>query len=360
LLYFNANRNNEAIASYKKVIEDYPGTPEAENAMIGLKNVYVDNKDVEGYYSYVQGKGVLTSSDLIEQDSLMYMTAERIYMSGDYARAVQSLASYIEKNRDGRFLLNAYFYKGDCHYRSKEDEKALECFEYVISHPRSRFTEPSLLGASRIKFRLKDYAAAANYYRQLEEVAEVKSNQLEARMGLLKCYTLLEDNSKVIELADRVLLSEKLSQEQEREARFAKAKALQANDRQMLALDEYRKVAVEVKSAEGAESKYRVAEILYQRKENAEAEKVIADFADKTTSHEYWMAKSFLLWADIFKEKGDDFQAIQTLQSLIDYYAKTDDGIIAEAKNRKKQLTDKQGTTVKQGQAQEEEEIEIK
>ena len=27
LLYFNSNRNNEAITCYKQVIKDYPGTP---------------------------------------------------------------------------------------------------------------------------------------------------------------------------------------------------------------------------------------------------------------------------------------------------------------------------------------------
>ena len=115
----------------------------------------------------------------------------------------------------------------------------------------------------------------------------------------------------------------------------------------MLALDEFKKVATEVKSAEGAESKYRIAEIYYQRKEIENAEKVISDFADKTTPHQYWMAKSFLLWADIFRDKGDDFQAIQTLQSLIDYYEKTDDGILDEAKAKKKLLADKQEKTGK-------------
>jgi TolA-binding protein len=155
------------------------------------------------------------------------------------------------------------------------------------------------------------------------------------------------------------LLTEKLSQEQERETRFAKAKALLAKERQMLALEEFKKVATEVKSAEGAESKYRIAEIYYQRKEIDNAEKVISDFADKTTPHQFWMAKSFLLWADIFEEKGDNFQAIQTLQSLIDYYEKTDDGILAEAKEKRKQLTDKQNVT-KKPVSEEEEEIDIK
>jgi len=171
---------------------------------------------------------------------------------------------------------------------------------------------------------------------------------------------MLEEYQKVIEMADKVLLAEKLSQEQQRKTRFAKAKSLQANDRPMLALEEYRLVASEVKSAEGAESKYRMAEIYYQRKEAENAEKVIADFADKTTPHQFWMARSFLLWAEIFREKGDDFQAIQTLQSLIDYYERTDDGIIAEAKEKKKQLSDKQGTvSAPAGEEDDESEIEI-
>ncbi len=359
VLYFNTNRNSDAIASYKKVIEDYPGTPEAENAMIGLKNVYVENKDVEGYYAYMQNKGSLTSADLMEQDSLMYFTAERIYMSGDYTKAKQSLTSYIQKNPSGRFLLNAHFYKGDAHYRAKEDDPALEDFKYVIDHPRSRFTEPALLGASRISFRLKDYEEAAEYYQRLEEIAEVQANLLEARMGLIESYMALEEYQKVIDLTDKVLLSEKLSPEQLRKTRFARAKALQANDRPMLAVDEYKKVASEVKSAEGAESKYRLAQIYYQRKEIENAEKVISDFADKTTPHQYWMAKSFLLWADIFREKGDNFQASQTLQSLIDYYERTDDGIIAEAKEKKKQIDSRQNQVSGSSGSDDEREIEI-
>jgi TolA-binding protein len=339
LIYYNSNRNIEALQCYKQIISDYPGSAEAENALIGLKNVYVDMNEVDSYYTYVNGLGVLTSADLIEQDSLSYMAAEKIYMSGNYPKAAQSFQNYLEKHPDGRFLLNANFYKGDCHYRANENAEALVSFNYIIARPKSRFTEPALLGASRIAFRSKDYQKAADYYGKLEEVAEVKSNLLEARMGMLKCYSNLEDFNKVTELADKILLTEKLSPEQERETRFAMAKALLARDRQMLALEEFKKVAADVKSVEGAESKYRIAEIYYQRKELQNAEKEISDFADKTTPHQFWMAKSFLLWADIFRDKGDDFQAIQTLQSLIDYYAKTDDGILDEAKEKMKQLT---------------------
>jgi len=359
LIYYNSDNNNEAIRCYKQVITDYPGTPEAENSLIGLKNVYVDMNDVDSYFSFVNGLGVLTSADLIEQDSLSYHVAEKIYMSGDYAKASQSFKNYIQKHPDGRFLLNANFYKGDCNYRANENEEALQSFSYIIGRPENRFTEPALLGASRIEFRQKNYQKAAVYYSMLEEVAENKSNLLEARMGMLKCYSLLEQHDKVTDLADKILLTEKLSPEQERETRFAKAKALLARDRQVLALDEFKIVSGEVKSVEGAESKFRVAEIYYQRKEIQNAEKEIADFADKSTPHQYWMARSFLLWADIFRDKGDEFQSIQTLQSLIDYYPKTDDGILDEARAKKKLLSDKQETANKPA-VQEEDEIEVK
>jgi DUF1009 family protein len=71
------------------------------------------------------------------------------------------------------------------------------------------------------------------------------------------------------------------------------------------------------------------------------------------------MAKSFLLWADIFRDKGDNFQATQTLQSLIDFYEKTDDGILEEANTKKKLLAEKQSVTKKAGAEETEEEIEI-
>ncbi|MBN1159585.1 MAG: tetratricopeptide repeat protein [Bacteroidales bacterium] len=357
LLFFNTGRENESIRSYKEVVENYPGSDEAENALLGLKNVYIDMNKSDEYFSYIGELGILSSEDLAEQDALSFTAAERLYMSGDYTRASQNLESYIKNHPDGRFLINAHFYKGDCHYRASEFDKALQDFNYVINQTHNSFTEQALLGASRIRYRQKDYASAADYYRKLETVAENRDHLLEARFGLMRCYYLTEDYTRVPDLADKILLGESVSPDQERETRFLKAKSLLARDRQMLALEEFRSLAHEVSSVEGAESKYRVAQIYYQRGQTNEAENEISDFADRTTPHQYWMAKSFLLWADIFADRGDVFQAIQTLQSLIDYYDNSDDGIVNEAKQKQQILTERQNVT--KAPAAEDQELEI-
>ncbi|MBN2481230.1 MAG: tetratricopeptide repeat protein, partial [Bacteroidales bacterium] len=236
LLYFNTGRESESIRCYKQVIQEYPGTVEAENALLGLKNVYIDMNNTDAYFSYIGELGILSSEDLAEQDALSFAAAERLYMSGDYSRASQSLESYIDNHPGGRFLVNAHFYKGDCHYRASEFKEALQDFDHVINQPHNSFTEQALLGASRIRYRLKEYVAAADYYRKLETVAENQDNLLEARFGLMRCYYLTEDYTRVPELADKILLSESASPDQEREARFLKAKSLMTRDRQMLAL----------------------------------------------------------------------------------------------------------------------------
>jgi tetratricopeptide (TPR) repeat protein len=359
LLYYNANRFDESVMYYKKAISDYPGTEEAQNALIGLKNVYVDMNEVDTYFTYTKELGALANVDTREQDSLSYVSAEKLYMAGDCGRSVRSLSNYIQNHPEGSFLLNANFYKGDCNYKMNQMEDAVQSFDYVISRPRNMFTEVALQGASRIRYSQKNYTAALGYYGKLENVAESKANILEARIGMLRCYYLLEDYKEVTEIADKILLTEKLPADLERETRFKKAKSLLSTDRQMLALNEFQLVAKEVKSAEGAESKYRIAEIYFARKDYDNAEKEIINFSDKTTPYQYWMAKSFLLWSDIFVIKGNDFQATQTLQSIIDYYENTDDGILSLAREKYKVLTEKK-TVPEKATEQQELEIDVK
>ena len=100
----------------------------------------------------------------------------------------------------------------------------------------------------------------------------------------------------------------------------------------------YRKISTDVKTIEGAESKYHVAEILYGQGQVDKAQSEIFDFIDKTTPYQFWMAKSFILLAEIYKKKKDNYQALQTLKSIIDYYEVKDDGILDEAKAKKAEI----------------------
>jgi predicted negative regulator of RcsB-dependent stress response len=93
-------------------------------------------------------------------------------------------------------------------------------------------------------------------------------------------------------------------------------------------------VATEVASVEGAESKYRVAELLYKKDQIDESEKLVSEFIDQNSPHQFWMARMFILLSDISLKKGDKLQARVTLESLRDYYTIDNDGILDEVKSK--------------------------
>ena len=78
----------------------------------------------------------------------------------------------------------------------------------------------------------------------------------------------------------------------------------------------------------------------------AESEKVITQFINQNTPHQFWMARMFLLLADISIKKGDLLQARATLQSLKDYYTIDNDGILDEAKAKLDSLNDVKTNTL--------------
>jgi TolA-binding protein len=318
------------------VATNYPGTPEGDNALTSIKNIYVRNDNVDGYLAFVSSIGQDIS--VREQDSLSYSAAEIVYMKGNCEETVRAFKDYLDDFPNGRFLLNAHYYKADCQLRLQQNEEALVSLDYIIAQPRNMFTVPALEAASKINFREKNYHRAADNYRAMLEVAEQKTNIFDAQVGLMRCYYELGEYTDAIEEAQQVLQMDKLQEEYVREANYKIAKSFYELNEADFAYDFFRKVAREVNSPEGAESKYMVIEILYERGEMKEAEAEVYDFIEMNTPHQYWMGMAFLTLSDIYVSLDDEFSAINSLQSLIDYYTIPDDGIIANAKQRRAAL----------------------
>ena len=82
------------------------------------------------------------------------------------------------------------------------------------------------------------------------------------------------------------------------------------------------------------EASYRRAAIRFEMHDLDGAEKIIETVVNNPGS-DYWLAKSFILWADIFHQRDNDVQARQTLQSIIDNYEvvnDSDEEVVSEAR----------------------------
>jgi predicted negative regulator of RcsB-dependent stress response len=83
----------------------------------------------------------------------------------------------------------------------------------------------------------------------------------------------------------------------------------------------------------GAEATYSIASIEFQQQKYKEAEKLVMTLQNNYASYDFWVAKGFLLLADVYMQSGNQFQAQHTLQSVIDNY-KGDDDIIKIAREK--------------------------
>ncbi len=328
LIYFDQDKPDSSSIYYKRVVEEYPSTAEAKNALVGIKNIYVDKGDVDAYFAYAAQLGNFANMSLAEKDSLSYIAAEKLYMSGDCEKSKLVLTKYLNDYPKGSFILNANFYLGDCYYRNGDKDKALAALNQVVQRQKNDFTEQALLMVAQIYSEKGQFTDAYESYDKLENQAEVKNNLLTARLGKLRSASGLNRSEDVIAAAKKVLLTEKLPLEIERETRFKLALSLMQMNKLNEAFDEFAKVAGNLKTKEGAEAKYHLAEIQFNLGNLEKAESEVFSFSEKNTPHSYWLAKSFILLSDIYSKKEDSFQAKATLQSVIDGYAIPDDGII--------------------------------
>jgi TolA-binding protein len=325
LIYFNENQPEKAAEAYKKVISAYPGSEEARVALQDLKSVYVDLNRIDAYTSYVHSLGGSVRVEATEQDSLTYMAAERLFMRGDNEAARQSLAGYLRNFPQGAFSSNANFYLASIAFGKKEYREAKQLFTRVLDSGDMKFREEAMARKAEIEYLDKDYAAALETFKSLSAVAESPANQEASRLGVMRCAQYANRPQEALQAAEELLKDAKLSPELAVEARYIRAKACLSLGKQDSALADLKIIARDTRTVHGAEANYLLAQLYYDRKEDANAIRVLEDFARNGTPHQYWLARGFILWADIYIRQGDDVQARVYLNSLQNNYKGSDD-----------------------------------
>lgn len=333
LVSYNTTDYNSSLRYYKEVTEKFAGTPEAQAALLGIKNCYVEMNDVDSYFAYAQKLGTGVSVTVSEQDSLSYQAAERQFMAND-PNAVNQLRRYLQQFPNGSFRLNANFYLGEALYRDGKYSESLEYYLFVSRQPLNIFSEPALSKASELLFNAKKFDEALELFERLETVSGNKWNTSKALAGKMRCSFYLERYRNAIEAAGKLMEAEKTNEALQREARYITGKSYYNLGNLDQALPGLKETAAETNSVQGAEAKYLVAEIYFKKQNANAAEKEILDFISKGTPHTFWLAKSFILLSDVYLAKNDEFQAKHTLKSLVENYNVDNDGIIDEASRK--------------------------
>ena len=327
LVYYNSNDYQSSIKYYKQVIDRSPNSPETQAALAGMKNSYVEMNDVDAYFAYTGSLGSGSQVSASEQDSLSYQSAEKLYMAKD-KKARAQFERYLSQFPNGSFILNSHFYLAEILYADGENAKALAEYELVIAQPDNYFTPTSLLKAAGIQYDMENYRQALSYFERFAKTSDAGNKLQDVHTGIMRCQFKLANYQACVESANQVLASSKVSDILKRETNYMLAVSYYKLGQHDKALPILSKLSSDTNSAEGAESKFLVAEILFEKQKLKEAEKEIMDFIDKNSPHQFWLAKSFILLSDIYLKNGDEFQAKHTLTSIIENYPEPTDGIL--------------------------------
>ncbi|MBD0332376.1 MAG: tetratricopeptide repeat protein, partial [Chitinophagaceae bacterium] len=317
IAYNNLNDNNQAIANYKKVISDYPNSPEAEDALDNLKIIYVEQGKPTEYAEVMRQAGKPLS--VSAEDSLTYAAAKLQYENGNADAALNALGQYLQRFPNGTYSLDANFYRGEIYNTRKDWSNAMQNYNVVASKAPNKYAEKAILQAARITFfELKNYSEAERYYGQLKQLTSSQETRLEAMRGLLRSQYQQKKWTEAVDNAKDLLAQKGSSTDDKVLASMTLGRSYQISGQFDLALNNYKNVVALNKAALAAEARYEIANIWYTLDKLKDAEKTAFEVINKSGSYDYWVTKAYILLGDIYFKQKDYFNAKATFQSVVE------------------------------------------
>lgn len=326
MTYRTLKKYDQAIETFKTTISTYIGSEEAYSALEGMEQLYVETNKVDEYIAYTKTLTNMQIQTASSEDSLVYVTAELQYMMGNHQEAAAGLTTYLTSFcPGGRYCTNATYYAANSFYQLKQYDKAIEQYSALADVQGNPYMEEACMRVAELSYDKQEYRTALYYFQRMSEVAYSSSQRTTALLGMLRCGYNIEEQATIVDVATRLLDEPAIDSLVRNEALYCRAKAYIQTQQYGLAVVDLAPVAKEVRTVRGAEAKYLLAECYFLLNAMDLAEEEIMSFTKQQTSHQYWLAKSLILLADINIKRNDLFQAKQYLLALQKNYHIQDD-----------------------------------
>lgn len=329
LVYYNSNKDDLALTKFKKVAADYPKTPEAAEAVATARLIYMDNNQVDQYATWVKSLGYIEVSDA-ELDKDTYEAAEKQYMLGNKKQATSGFASYVSQFPNGLNALKANFYLAQLYFADNMENNAIPSYEYVISKPRSEFTEQALVRLCEIYLKKDDYTKAVIVLKRLEIEADFPQNVTFAQANLMRTYYEQKEYANAVVYAEKVLANPKTDNKIKSDAQIIVARsAIKAND-EAKARTAYANLQKIAKGELAAEALYYDAYFKNKDNKYEDSNKAVQKLAKDYSTYKYFGAKGLIVMAKNFYQLKDSYQATYILESVIKNFTQYKD-VVDEA-----------------------------
>ena len=321
----NQSQFNEALGYYKTVVEQIPLSGYSDDALLAIESIYQSRNQPEEYIAYIEtiGKGATKTAD--EKENMIFNSAEQIFLSENYQKALTSLQSYKEKYPQGANVYKADFYIAESFKALGKKEQACDSYKAVIAGGQGSFVEISMLNFSVLSYQLERWDDAYSGYQSLYSAAKLENNRSTAMIGMMRSAYKGHNWEAALSAAEGVLKDPRTDSQLKQETDFIKAKSYLAVSRRDEAYVLLKELANDMSSEYGAEAAYMLILDSYDKGDFEDVETKVYAFSDAGSGQTYWLAKSFIVLGDSFVERGELSQAKATFESIRDGYTPSGD-----------------------------------
>jgi len=338
IVYFNLNKNEEALSTFKDLVNKYPKAVESENAIEFIKNIFLENQTPSLYIDFMKEQGRPISNT--EQDSLSYQSAIINYDQKKYVETTQGLQNYLIQFPNGIYQLSAKNILAEILYAQKKYDSAVIYFEQIADLAPNKFAEKAALVAGRINyFNFSNFKIAEKYFSILQKIATQKENRIESLKGLLRCAYKQEHWENCASISKLILQENNMAVDDIQMANMAlfhQSILIGDTTTAMLLLNKVIKLST---SEYAAEANYLLAKLYVDQGNLILGEKTSFELIKKQTPYEFWITSAYILLGDIYSMQKDNFNAIATYKSVVENASI--DSLKTEANNKLKLLVEK-------------------